>query len=149
MMEIPSPILEAVDGAFLVLLFFMTWSAAQYTAREHRRARVAGYYGPQVKAAWSIFMLFVGLMMRVGIHWLSRHAADHGYHWPWLRPIIPEVILVSTIITAWAGVCWIRTVMPPHPTRSPWFPPRCARRSWMVAAAIAMTFGVYMALGGL
>jgi len=137
-MTIPSPVLEAVDGAFLVLLFFMAWSAGQYALRALLRAAKARYYGPELKAAWSIFALFVGLILRVGMHWLSRHAANHGLHWPWLVPVSPVVILASTIVTAWAGVCWIRTVIPL----------RCGTQSWMVASAIAFAFGVYFALGG-
>jgi len=138
MITIPSPILEAVDGTFLILLFFMAFSSGQYAGRSSLRAYRAGVYPEEVRAAWAIFALFIGLILRVGMHWLSRHAANHGFHWPWLAPVAPIVILASTVVTAWAGICWIRIVIPL----------RCARRSWIVASALALTFGFYMALGG-
>ena len=140
MMHVPSPVLEAVDGMFLVMLIFMLGTTSRYAVRTTGRSTRHGDWGPwkwsvEAKAAWALAIIFFGLILRVGAHWSLRHAAGHGLHWEALVAAGPAVVLVSTLLTTWGSVCWIRTIIPLQ----------CGPWGWTAAAIFAAAFGVYMA----
>ena len=139
--HVPGPLLEAVDGAFLVLLFFMFGTTSHYATRMaardwHSSRRLVNRWSIETKASWALAIIFLGLILRVGSHWCLRHAANHGLHWDALVSAGPAIILVSTVMTTWGSVCWIRTVIPL----------RFGSQAWTAASVIAIAFGVGMAL---
>jgi hypothetical protein len=142
-MHVPSQILEAVDGTFLVLLIFIFGTTFQYMVKmTHQSIRTEGEgwrpnrWSIRAKASWALATIFFGLILRVGSHWSLRHAAGHGLHWEWLTESGPAIVLFSTVLTTWGSVCWIRTVIPL----------RFGAQSWTAATVLAVVFGVYMAM---
>jgi hypothetical protein len=140
MKHAPNVLLEIVDGTFLMLLFFKFGTTARYTVLSTRRDILASgwnplTWGPESKAAWALTVIFAGLILRVGSHWSLRHAASHGLDWHAFTDQGPNIVLVSTMMTIWGGICWIRTVIPL----------RCGPVTWTWAVIFAVAFGVWMA----
>jgi uncharacterized membrane protein len=150
---IPAHVVEAGNGATLVLLAAMMISAFVYFLRELARLRrrrdgilellQATYV--EGKAAWAISVLAFGLFLRVGISWWIQHVENHGGKIdPALQPLVLTLLMFSYVPLLWGAVCWIRVVMPLSCPRWPRVD-AALRSSWLVLAAVALAFGIAMA----
>ena len=153
---LPGQLVEAGNGMMLVLFLAVAISAGIYIYRQLRRVVAKfGHVGvqdlfriayPELKAAWSVAVLFSGLFVRTLDVWLVRHIENHGeVPGGVVAALATPVLILTTFPIAWGAICWMRTVMPLRCHGRPRLD-RLLRYAWGVLAIAAIAFGVWMAL---
>jgi hypothetical protein len=134
---VPGPLIEAVDGALAPMLLAMMLSALFYL---HRLWRENSYsfvgIRLEAKAAWATVLLFFGIGMKNDMLWVWRHMTNHHEQSATFSYWAQVMLVVSTAITLWGAVCWVRSVMPVG----------CGARAWVWVALFSVAFGVWFAL---
>lgn len=132
----PAHLLEATNGVMLILFFFMLLTAAAYFIDKLRTGESAYVVYQESKASFAASILFFGLFLRAFVVWFSRHLEDHHIEMPGWQHVSTTTLILTGIPVIWGSVCWMNAVLPL----------RCGRWAWLMVAAVAVGFGIGMAM---
>ena len=136
MNALPSWLVEASNGMLLIILMWMIIFDAIYLVYKLRECLSFRVLYVESKAAIALMVVLLGFEAHTFVRWWFRHMQNQGVDPESYRDLGIFLLVAGTAMGVWGGICWLKVIMPRDLPRELWF----------VLSAIAVGFGIVMAL---